>query len=112
MGADDIRLAGATPSGAVLEALLQKIQDFCVAARTLVERETQAWVMEFQTNLSQLEKEARAAMDSARTAVETAQKESKSAADSTAGRIDLGGERAGYGSGYDVSWMARFENPR
>src|SRR5687768_7472658 len=31
-------LAGATPSGAVLEALLQKIQDLCVAARMLVEK--------------------------------------------------------------------------
>jgi hypothetical protein len=75
-------LAGATPSGAVLEILLQKIQDFCVAARTLVEKETQAWVMEFQTNLSQLEKEAKAAMDSARAAVVTAQKEAKTSADS------------------------------
>src|ERR1022692_2766440 len=34
-------LAGAPPSGAALETLLQKIQDFCVAARTLVEKETQ-----------------------------------------------------------------------
>ena len=83
-------LAGAPPSGAVLESLLQKIQDFCAAARTLVEKETQAWVMEFQTNLSQLEREAKAAMDSARAAVETAQKESKVASDSTRpGAIDL-----------------------
>jgi hypothetical protein len=83
-------LAGTTPSGVVLEALLQKIQEFCVAARMLVEKETQAWVMEFQTNLSQLEKEAKAAMDSARAAVQTAQKESKTAADSTRpGSIDL-----------------------
>ncbi len=83
-------LAGVTPSGAVLETLLQKIQDFSVAARALVEKETQAWVMEFQSNLSQLEKEAKAAMDSARTAVETAQKDAKSSADSTRhGAIDL-----------------------
>ena len=76
-------LAGAVPSGTVLEALLQRIQDFCVAARTMVEKETQAWVVEFQTNLSQLEKEARAAMDSARAAVDTARKESESARGST-----------------------------
>jgi hypothetical protein len=83
-------MGGAAPSGAVLEVLIQKIQDFCVAARTLVEKETQAWVMEFQTNLSQLEKEAKAAMDSARAAVESAQKESKTGADSTRpGAIDL-----------------------
>ncbi len=98
-------LAGATPSGAVLETLLQKIQDFCVAARTLVEKETQAWVMEFQTNLSQLEKEAKAAMDNARAAVETAQKESKAAADSTRpGAIDLAVENVlDTDLGYDVS---------
>jgi hypothetical protein len=46
--------------------------------------------MEFQTNLSQLEKEAKAAMDSARAAVETAQKEAKTSADSTRpGAVDL-----------------------
>lgn len=81
---------GARPSGAVLETLLKKIQDFCLAARALVEKETQAWVMEFQTNLSQLEKEAKAAMDSAQAAVLTAQEESKKTADSTRpGAIDL-----------------------
>jgi hypothetical protein len=98
-------LAGAVPSGATLETLLQKIQDFCIAARTLVEKETQAWVMEFQTNLSQLEKEAKAAMDSARAAVETAQKESKAAADSTRpGAIDLTVENVlDTDHGYDVS---------
>src|SRR5437899_10858426 len=98
-------LAGAMPSGAALETLLQKIQDFCVAARTLVEKETQAWVMEFQTNLSQLEKEAKAAMDSARSAVETAQRESKGAADSTRpGAIDLTVENVlDTDHGYDAS---------
>jgi hypothetical protein len=83
-------LAGAPPTGAVLEALLQKIQDFSVAARALVEKETQAWAMEFQTNMSQLEKEARAAVDSARASMEATQKESRTAADSTrSGAIDL-----------------------
>ena len=98
-------LAGAPPSGAALETLLQKIQGFCVAARTLVEKETQAWVMEFQTNLSQLEKEARAAMDSARAAVETVQKEAKVAADSTRpGAIELTVENVlETDHGYDVS---------
>jgi hypothetical protein len=83
-------LAGQPPSGAALENLIQKIQEFCVAARTLVEKETQAWVMEFQTNLSQLEKDAKAALDNARTQAETAQKESRVATDSTRpGAIDL-----------------------
>ena len=94
-------LAGVTPSGAVLEKLLQKIEDFCIAARTLVEKETQAWVMEFQTNLSQLEKEARAAVDSARTAAE---QESRATADSTrAGAINLSVENLpDLDHGYDV----------
>jgi hypothetical protein len=98
-------LAGAMPTGAVLEGLLQKIQDFCVMARTLVEKETQAWVMEFQTNLSQLEKEAKAAMDTARTQVEAAQKEVKAAADSTRpGAVDLNVENVlETDQGYDVS---------
>jgi hypothetical protein len=98
-------LAGSPPSGATLETLLQKIQDFCVAARTLVEKETQAWVMEFQTNLSQLEKEAKAAMDTARAAVESAQKESKAAAESARpGAIELTVENAlDADRGYQVS---------
>jgi hypothetical protein len=98
-------LAGAPPSAAVTEALLQKIQDFCVAARTSVEKETQAWVMEFQTNLSQLEKEARDALDSARTRTETAQKEAEAAAVSTRpGGIDLAVENVlDTERGYDVS---------
>ena|ERR1700722_3261453 len=97
-------LAGAPPSGAVLEVLLQKIQDFCGAARTLVEKETQAWVMEFQTNLSQLEKEAKAAMENARAAAETAQKETQAAAGSTRpGAIDLTVENVlETDRGYDV----------
>jgi hypothetical protein len=97
-------LAGASPSGAALETLLQKIQDFCVVGRTLIEKETQAWVIEFQTNLSQLEKDAKAAMDSARAAVETAQKESRAASDSTRpGAIDLTVENVlDTDLGYDV----------
>jgi len=98
-------LAGASPSGTVLESLLEKIQGFCVAARTLVEKETQAWVMEFQTNLSQLEKEAKAAVDSARAAMETAQKETRTTADSTRpGAIDLTVENVlDTDKGYDVA---------
>ena len=76
-----------------------------MAARTLVEKETQAWVMEFQTNLSQLEKEAKAAIDSARAAVETAQKETRTTADSTRpGAIDLTVENVlDTDKGYDVA---------
>jgi hypothetical protein len=98
-------LAGTTPSGGVLETLLQKIQDFCVAARTLVEKETQAWVMEFQTNLSQLEKEAKAAIESARATGETAQKEARAAVDSTRpGAVDLTVENVlDTDGGYSVS---------
>jgi hypothetical protein len=61
--------------------------------------------MEFQTNLSQLEKEAKAAIDSARAAVETAQKESRTTADSTRpGAIDLTVENVlDTDNGYDVA---------
>lgn len=98
-------LAGSVPSGAVLEALLQKIQDFCITSRTLVEKETQTWVMEFQTNLSQLEKDAKAAMDSARAAVESAQKDLRAATDTTRpGAIELTVENGtGTDRGYDVA---------
>jgi hypothetical protein len=83
-------LAGEIPSAAVLEGLLQKIFDLSAGARALVEKETQGWVTEFQVNLSQLEKDAKAAVDSARAAVEMAHKESKAVADSTRpGAIDL-----------------------
>ena len=83
-------LAGAAPSGAALEALLQKLQDFCIGARTLVEKETQSWVMEFQANLSQLEQQAKTAIETARAEVATAQKVAQTTADSTRpGAIDL-----------------------
>jgi hypothetical protein len=98
-------LAGVTPSGVVLEALLQKIQDFCVGARALVEKETQAWVTEFQTNMSQLEKEAKAAAESQRVSIEAAKKEAKTSADSTRpGAIDLTVENVlETDHGYDAS---------
>jgi len=97
-------LAGAVPNEAALETLLQKIQDFCIGARTMVEKETQAWAMEFQTNLSQLEKQASAALDTARSHAEAAQKESKASADSTRpGAIDLTVENVlDTDQGYDV----------
>ncbi len=97
-------LAGAVPNEAALETLLQKIQDFCLGARTLVENETQAWVMEFQSNLSQLEKQAKAALDTARSQADAAQKEYRATADSTRpGAIDLTVENIlDTDQGYDV----------
>lgn len=38
------------------QALLQKMRDFTSQVETLVKQETDAWVLEFQNNLSQLEK--------------------------------------------------------
>ena len=68
---------GVAPSGENLEALLKKIQDFCVAARALVEKETQAWVTEFQSNLSELEKDAKAAIEKAKSSVNNAETDAK-----------------------------------
>ena len=71
------QLAGSALSVDSLEILIQTIHDFCIAARTLVEKETQAWVVEFQSNLSQLERKSKAALENARTTAETLRQEVK-----------------------------------
>ncbi|MGH7490649.1 MAG: hypothetical protein ACREMY_34305, partial [bacterium] len=62
------------PAGPALEALIERIAEFSITVRTLVEKETQAWVTEVQMNLTQLEKDAKAAVEAARAQAETAQK--------------------------------------
>ena len=98
-------LAGKVPSGATLDALLQRISDFHATVRALVEKETQAWVTEFQSNLSQLEKDTRSAIDAARAQVETMKKESAALQDSAKpGAIDLHVANAPEADhGYDVA---------
>jgi hypothetical protein len=70
-------LNGQTPSGRALEILIQRIYDFSVTVRTLVEKETQAWIAEFQSNFSQLEKETKEAITAARTQVESLEQEAQ-----------------------------------
>ncbi len=45
------------------QALLQKMRDFTSQVETLVKQETDAWVLEFQNNLSQLEKVLKTEVD-------------------------------------------------
>jgi hypothetical protein len=44
-------------------ALLQRLKDFSLQVETLVKQETDAWVTEFQTNLSELEKMLKTEME-------------------------------------------------
>ncbi|HJX64891.1 MAG TPA: SLATT domain-containing protein, partial [Polyangia bacterium] len=66
-------LAGQTPAGQDLAALINRITEFSVTVRALVESETKAWVAEFQTNLAELQKNTAAAVESARAEVQAAQ---------------------------------------
>lgn len=58
-------LLGKEPEKEQLQAILQSLQKFNLAIREAVEQETGAWITEFQTNLSQLDKETRALFESA-----------------------------------------------
>ncbi|MGH9665686.1 MAG: SLATT domain-containing protein [Bryobacteraceae bacterium] len=85
-----VSLGAEVPAGPVLEALIERIAEFSITVRTLVEKETQAWVTEFQMNLTQLEKEAKAAVEAARAQAETAQKDATDRlAAAKPGAIDL-----------------------
>jgi hypothetical protein len=66
-------LAGKTPSGADLVALINRITEFSVTVRTLVEDETKTWVAEFQANLADLQKSTAAAAETARAQVQASQ---------------------------------------
>jgi hypothetical protein len=60
------KLGGQTPTPEQIEQLIQRCREFSLAAKSQVELETQAWVAEFQSNLSQLQQEARTRLESAR----------------------------------------------
>jgi hypothetical protein len=55
-------VAGGTPTAEQRKALIERVKAFRLLVAGQVEQETQAWVSEFQTNLSQLEKNAREQM--------------------------------------------------
>ena len=52
-----------TPTPEQVAALLQKAKDFRVGVEAIVQQETRDWVTEFQSNISQLEKEVKAQVE-------------------------------------------------
>jgi hypothetical protein len=60
------KLQGIAPSAEQLETLIQTCAAFSLAIKSQVEQETKAWVVEFQTNLSQLEKDLQDKADEAK----------------------------------------------
>ncbi len=60
------KMRGASPTPEQLELLIQTSETFSLAIKSQVEQETKAWVVEFQTNLSQLEKDLQAKADEAK----------------------------------------------
>jgi hypothetical protein len=60
------KMRGASPTPEELETLIQTSAAFSLAIKSQVEQETKAWVVEFQTNLSQLEKDLQAKADEAK----------------------------------------------
>jgi len=60
------RMRGSPPTPEQLEMLIQTCATFSLAIKSQVEQETKAWVVEFQTNLAQLEKELQAKVDEAK----------------------------------------------
>jgi hypothetical protein len=63
---DMAKIRGAPPTPEQLENLIQTCGAFSLAIKTQVEQETKAWVVEFQSNLSQLEKDLQAKADEAK----------------------------------------------
>jgi hypothetical protein len=63
---DMAKMRGAPPTPEQLETLIQTCATFSLAIKSQVEQETKAWVVEFQTNLSQLEKDLEAKAEEAK----------------------------------------------
>jgi hypothetical protein len=61
------KLRGGAPNEAQLDQLILTCENFSVAIRSQVEQETKAWVAEFESNLSQLERELQASADEVKT---------------------------------------------
>jgi hypothetical protein len=57
---------GNEPSAEEARKLLEVIQKFSLTIREVIEQETGAWILEFQTNLAQLDKETKALFEGAR----------------------------------------------
>jgi hypothetical protein len=57
------KVGGNLPAGPQLEQLIQTCATFSLAIKSQVEQETKAWVTEFQSNLTQLEKDLQTKVD-------------------------------------------------
>jgi hypothetical protein len=57
------KLRGGSPNEQQLDQLIQTCEVFSLAIKSQVEQETKAWVVEFQSNLAQLEKDLQAKAD-------------------------------------------------
>jgi SMODS and SLOG-associating 2TM effector domain 2 len=66
------KMHGAQPGPDQLEVLIQTCAAFSLAIKSQVEQETKAWVVEFQTNLSQLEKDLQTKADEAKAKTKSA----------------------------------------
>src|ERR1035438_1700782 len=55
--------AAAEPTGDQIQGMLQKMKDFIVLIRTQVQQETDAWALEFQSNLADLTNAVKAQRD-------------------------------------------------
>ena len=53
------RVQGATPTSDQVQAMIQRLRTFIAFVHSQTQQETQAWIMEFQTNLADLEKTAK-----------------------------------------------------
>ena len=57
------KLRGSAPTEIELDQLILTCETFTLAVRNQVEQETHAWVAEFESNLSQLERDLQATAD-------------------------------------------------
>jgi hypothetical protein len=56
-------LGGRSLDATTMAPFLERVKALCLGVRGEVEKETQAWIAEFQSNLAQLEKETREALE-------------------------------------------------
>ncbi len=85
------------PKPAEIERAIRRAKDFHLAVETFVLEETKAWVTEFESNLAQLEKEAKAQFESLKARREKEARDQEEAA--RAGAIDLTVDNAGQADG-------------
>jgi hypothetical protein len=67
-----LQLRGAEPNAEQLEALLQLCRNLAMSVRGQVEQETQSWVLEFHSNLADMEKNLKARADEVKPAAKAA----------------------------------------